>query len=200
MRVIFLSDYFQPEFYRFNEDSIVLAKFVVSYYQGTENLSLLDVGAGCGIIGIEVAQNLKLSNVTLLEPQEEFIPFIEKNISQFLSQTNVEIVNTDIEELHDASRWDIITMNPPYFCRDDFRVSQNILREKCRSFDRGSLHSMFKNSFSKLSAEGSGFIVFRNEKAGLEELNLFLKEMNFSSKEFKVHEKYSIFVITNLNK
>jgi tRNA1(Val) A37 N6-methylase TrmN6 len=49
-------DYSQPDYYRFNSDSITLVNYLLKSMGPTE--SILDLGAGCGIIGIELARYL----------------------------------------------------------------------------------------------------------------------------------------------
>ena len=77
-------DYVQPDFYRFNEDSLKLVTRVESTLSKASHV--LDVGAGCGIIGIELALRINIGELHLLEVQQDFLPFIETNLNSFVLQ------------------------------------------------------------------------------------------------------------------
>lgn len=63
--------------YRYNSDSLILADFVLK--QGVKG-NILDVGAGCGIIGILLKKNVINLNLSLIDIQKENIELIEKNL------------------------------------------------------------------------------------------------------------------------
>src|SRR5690606_16988297 len=77
-------DYSQPLFYRFNSDSLQLVNFILK--KECQFKSILDLGAGCGIIGIELAKALGPKVVTLVEMQEDYSVHIETNLKLFLPQ------------------------------------------------------------------------------------------------------------------
>ena len=69
-------EYKQPSFYHFNEDSILLVKEALKLEEGIE--SVLDLCAGCGVIGVEYAiSNSKIKRLSFVELQKQFIKYIE---------------------------------------------------------------------------------------------------------------------------
>ncbi len=73
-------DYDQPEFYRFNEDSLKLVKWVLLRVSSAQ--TILDLGAGSGIIGIELSRVLLPSKLTLVEVRQEYSAHLDTNIKK----------------------------------------------------------------------------------------------------------------------
>lgn len=75
-----LIDYSQPDFYRFNEDSTKLVAFIQNHLKKTPQ-SIIDLGAGCGVIGIELKKLYHEAYLTLVEGQSEFLPYLKAILS-----------------------------------------------------------------------------------------------------------------------
>lgn len=101
--------------YRFSVDSLLLFNFV-----NLRSISTIaDLGAGCGVIGILLAQKYKMSKVTLFEIQERLSELARKNIEINLLQENVEVLKVDIREIPSLypsfrSLFDVVVSNPPF--------------------------------------------------------------------------------------
>ncbi len=127
-----MSDYRQPIFYRFNRDSLLLVKEVLHDLPRANNI--LDLGAGSGVIGIELANKLNISNVHFLEMQKEWKPTLESNIAEFLSGKETKIYWESMGEWRPTMRYDLIVSNPPYYLPGKGQLSPDPVRAKCRSF------------------------------------------------------------------
>lgn len=123
--------YSQPDFYKFNEDSIRLVRFICKNLKAESFDNALDVCAGCGVIGIELSRSLNLSNLSFIEKQVEFISHIEKNINAF-KVNKTQIYNLDILNFSINDKFDLIVMNPPYFEYSKTRKSPDQRRNTCR--------------------------------------------------------------------
>ncbi len=127
-----MSDYIQPQFYRFNEDSLLLVKEVAHKHPKAE--SILDIGAGSGVIGIELAMRLKIPVVHFVELQEEWKDSLETNIHKFLPGLKAKIYWTRISSWEPERKYDLIVSNPPYYLPRSGKLSPDPIRAKCRSF------------------------------------------------------------------
>ena len=117
-----MSDYLQPGFYRFNEDSLKLVNWLAA--RNPVCTHLLDLGAGSGVIGIELCNRLNIHCLTLVEAQEDFIPAIEANIQQQLKvPAQVEFVHQSFGEWKPREQYDLIVCNPPYYLKDHGELS-----------------------------------------------------------------------------
>jgi release factor glutamine methyltransferase len=86
---------------------------------------ILDLGCGTGIIGITIALERPLSNVTLIDQSEHAIQNTKEN--QTLHQvTNVMIQKSDWFSTLDQTRFDVILSNPPYLEDNDPHLSQGL--------------------------------------------------------------------------
>lgn len=170
-------DYSQPDFYRFNEDSLKLVSWVK---QKTSRAShLLDLGAGSGIIGIELANILRPKQLTLVEVQEDYEPHLRINVGTQLHDTpTAEIVLTSFGNWHPLISYDLIVCNPPYFLPGHGEAYKDHRREKARTFVLDSWPILFKVIENSLSEDGKAFIVIKNNKTILKEIARHLSRLN----------------------
>ena len=157
-------DYVQPDFYRFNQDSLDLIRFILNRIPNAG--SILDVGAGNGIIGIELSRNLNPRMLSLLEIQSEFEPYIQKNISLFLAeptQTQTQIHISSLGQWQNVHHFDLIVCNPPYYLPGHGQESTDQRRNLCRSFKSDSWEILFQRILDWLAPEGKAFIVIKND-------------------------------------
>lgn len=158
-------DYKQPDFYKFSQDSIELSKAVIDQAIDLNIKSLLDIGAGCGVVGIEIANALtSLETITLLEPQNDFLPFIDANISSMYKGNSKFIIkNKTVSEFKSHELFDVIVCNPPYFDPKSGRTSPDKRKQMCRSFEVDSAQIYLKKISELLSPKGIGFILIPND-------------------------------------
>jgi tRNA1Val (adenine37-N6)-methyltransferase len=144
-------EYLQPDFYHFNEDSIILKNIVTDYHSTIS--SLLDVGSGCGVMGIEIARKSHVSQLTLLEKQVEFLPYIQENLKLFNTQ-NYKVINEDILTFEPNSKFDVIISNPPYFREEASRKSSNEKKNICRILKGMTHQQWFEKTLELCKREG----------------------------------------------
>lgn len=193
-----MSDYSQPDFYRFSEDSLRLVDFVAATYESGVN-RIADFGAGCGIIGIEASRRLWPRELFLLEAQEEFRPHLEANLEGFLPDG----VRSEIfVEKFSESRWnsmgfDLVLCNPPFYLPGAGEISRDPRRHTCRSFhldDWGILLRLLKRN---LTANGEGVFVLPSEKKLLEKVEFEIRAQKLSAR--RVTEDHLTFLRVGLN-
>lgn len=156
-----MSDYHQPVFYRFNQDSLLLVNEILAAKPEAHNI--LDIGAGSGVIGIELAHKLGIRNVHFLELQTEWKSTLEKNITDFLPGKETEIFWQSVAEWNPAIKYDLIVSNPPYFLPGNGQLSPDPVRAKCRSFLEDDWKIFGEKAFKALAPKGSAWFVTLNE-------------------------------------
>lgn len=162
-------DYLQPDFYRFNQDSLILSKWVIEHFSEAKNV--LDIGTGCGVIGLEIAQKLELKKLCLLELQSDYRPFLEKNVAQFAPKgLEVELVFSAFSEWITKRKFDLIVCNPPYYLPHAGRPSLDQRRGLARSFLKDGWPSLIRFIQDRLSPEGRAFLVIKNERELLKQI------------------------------
>lgn len=167
-----MDDYSQPDFYRFNQDSLELIEFIIN--QKPHALSILDLGAGSGIIGIELARRLQVKKLTLLELQSEYEIHLKKNADYFLdSDTECKIIFSSFGHFKPQEKFSLIVSNPPYYLPGKGEVAKDSRRALARSFLQDSWEILLQKIATCLLETGRGFLVlkgdqkFHNEISGL---------------------------------
>lgn len=188
--------FYQPDFYRFNEDSIRLVDFVLSELREKfqENLSVLDLCAGCGIIGIDfyikaTQSGISFHDMTFIEKNKKFKEFLEKNqVSLLDNKIPVQNLFTAFEDLKLSKKFDLILANPPYFNESHHRKSQNPDRMTARSYSGEFMQDFIFFIKSHLKKEGQAVFLFPNlESDKLESLG--------AKKVSMLNDRVSLFVL-----
>ncbi|MFO7760609.1 MAG: tRNA1(Val) (adenine(37)-N6)-methyltransferase [Thermodesulfobacteriota bacterium] len=106
--------FFQPEKgYRFSVDSVLLAHYI--YPQAGH--SILDLGAGCGIISLILAYRWPEVRITALELQDSLYRLLKSNLEINDYAGRLKSIQGDfrrIREIVPAEFFDLVVSNPPY--------------------------------------------------------------------------------------
>lgn len=183
-----MNDYFQPDFYRFNEDSILLSKEVIRSHSKAQKL--LDIGAGCGVIGLEIAQQIPVEKIILLEPQSEFIPYLQKNVQLFIPNNNVKTVNSTISVFFDSD-FDLIVCNPPYYLPGHGRPSKDLRRNIARNFVLDDWQILLNKIKDLLSPNGRAYVIVPSLN---EVMSIVLEILSNQHFQIRQMEKKSFFI------
>jgi len=118
---------YQPESgYCYNSDSIFLYDFIGRFKpQGR----MLDVGTGCGIVGLLVARDHPDVQLEGIEKQPEFATFAVKNAE--INGIGYVMHEGDFLEFADAKGYDYVVSNPPFYHEGAAR-SEDAMRHAAR--------------------------------------------------------------------
>ena len=92
---------------------------------------ILDMGTGCGCIGLSLAKQLNKTSLDALDLSLEALDVFQKNAQQLGLSKQVTSINLDA---HCAAKslphnfYDIIVANPPYISHNDTEVCKNVLK------------------------------------------------------------------------
>lgn len=111
--------------YRFNVDSLLLAHFAGAHLgQPDAAHHIVDLGAGCGVVGLLLAARFPASTVQLVELQEELVELARQNIMLNGLQDRVSVACQDLRApgpLTGGAPPDLVVSNPPFFRRGSGR-------------------------------------------------------------------------------
>lgn len=174
--------YAQPEDYHFCQDSVIFPMFVAerirSRAAGDEigpEFRALDIGCGCGVIGLELAHYLpSIRRFDFLDIQETFRPYFEENLL-VTSQSRPSHQEADLgfdrefkfilgnysdlcgERFREV--YDLVVSNPPYFLPGEGKLSPSELKNRCRFFLDGDLTTLVKGIVNCLRPSGEGYVL-----------------------------------------
>lgn len=164
-------NYQQPDFYRFSEDSILLARLVLEVMapkRGSTPLKILDLGAGCGVIGLEVAAHVaQASRVTFCEKQLEQLIFLETNCAQLAQKKesfDFKICSSDWNTLEEGG-YDLIVSNPPYFLDTEGLPSSDERTNQARRWNQAQERDFYQRCLELLAPHGLIALVLRRAPA-----------------------------------
>ena len=111
---------YQPESgYCYNSDSLFLYDFISRLNPKGD---MLDVGAGCGIVGLLVARDFPKVRLEAVERQADFVAYARKNAEA--NRIEYTIYHQDFLEMGETKRYDYIISNPPFY-HDGVQKSAN---------------------------------------------------------------------------
>lgn len=140
--------FYQPlNGYCYNSDSIFLFDFIRRY---VKKGSLLDVGAGCGIIGLLLANELKIE-LDMVELQEEMGFFAKKNSE--INGIECRVFCEDFLSFKPSKKYDYVVSNPPFYHASTVK-SQNAFIGTARHTDSLPFDSMLKKINSLIAPKG----------------------------------------------
>ncbi len=98
---------------RFETEELVenTLSLIYTKFSGQQNLKILDIGCGSGVIGLTLKSKLPTSKVTLSDISKEALSVATQNAERL--NLEVELIQSDVFEKI-PQKYDIIISNPPY--------------------------------------------------------------------------------------
>lgn len=165
----FTYNYKQPEQYHFSLDSIYLAKFVatqIKSHSDLGSLQVLDLCAGCGVIGIELSWQVPaIRQIDFIEVQDIYTDCFYHNMASVNRpelQFRWHLLNYDaLHEKNWAGKFDLIVSNPPYFQPGHGVLSPSNFKNRCRFYLDSSFENYIRALEHSLADKGKAYFLLR---------------------------------------
>ncbi|MDD2308640.1 MAG: methyltransferase [Desulfuromonadaceae bacterium] len=124
---------FQPRHgYRYSLDPLLLARFCAEVKPGG---SVVDLGAGCGIISLVLARINPSASLVAVENNPDMATLVERNIRHNDLAGRVSVLAADVINLrcrYPVSTFDLVVSNPPFRAAGSGRLSPRAGRDSAR--------------------------------------------------------------------
>ena len=136
---------------------------------------VLDVGAGCGILGLLLKRDFESINLSLLEIQERNLEILRLNSLQ--NDLPAEILHADFTEFKSEKRFDFIVSNPPFY-RERISLSKEPHMALSKSAASLSLRDFVRSANAHLKPGGT--LIFCYEAGKLAKICELLGEFRLN--------------------
>ncbi len=163
-------EYSQPQEYRFSHDSVFLARKAYELVKDDvkPNWRVLDLCAGCGIVGMDFLFHCRNEQVPLpavcdfLEVQSIYLDHFNENkkrLGQIATELNFVNRNYD-HELNGT--YDLIICNPPFFEVTQGKLSPSEFKNRCRFFIDSTKDRLITVIQNGLNRDGSALVLSKD--------------------------------------
>lgn len=170
---------FQPRHgYRYSLDALLLARFCSELKPDS---SIIDLGAGCGIISLVLARINHGASVAAVEKNQDMAALVERNILHNKLDGRVSVITEDVINLRKCypdSTFDLVVSNPPYRIPQSGRISPRAGRDAARHETTAGLADFM--AAAKYLVKPSGRICFIQLPSRLAELMTLAVQMKLS--------------------
>lgn len=166
---------------------------LLGLWAGERAGEMLEVGTGCGVISLILAQRFPQSRITAIDIDKPSIVEASENF-QNSEWSDILIAKQECfpeQTLKEGKRYDLILSNPPYFSTGVNPISS---REKARHQAHLSVFSLLENSPALLTEEGVLSMIFPTDyltelMKKLKRSDLFVKRICFVKDNPRAKEK-----------
>lgn len=177
--------------YKYGIDTVLLSKFLILNNSTKNNLKLLDIGTGNGILPVLLYKHKNLSKIVGIDILAENIERANKALKMNNMTNKIDFICTDIKRYSETNYYDIIISNPPYIEIDGKKINEDEHKKISRHELELNLKDFIKISKKLLKPIGKLCFIHRTHR--LIEIIKELEENKFCTSKI-------IFVYSTNNK
>ncbi len=168
--------------YRYNSDTIFLYDFISKFSLKGD---VLDIGCGCGILGLLLKRDFEDCNLDLVDILEHNCEVSKKNAE--LNDMKARVLCSDFLQVDGDKKYDILVSNPPFYHKNS-QKSPNEHIDTSRYSLHLPLDSFIKKSYTLL--KDKGYFMFCYDAKQIVQILYALKSHNFNTQQLCfVHSK-----------
>ena len=148
---------------------------------------ILDAGAGCGVLGMMMAQKYPMANVECIELDPNATKECEFNISHSPFHNRIEVKQGDFLAMP-LQAYDLIISNPPYYFSNNTSSDQNALQKHA---SEGQFIAWIQRAKEILNPTGHFWIIYPSSIASFVLKNTQLIGLN-ECQQIKIENQHGV--------
>lgn len=182
---------------KITQDAILLSEFIKKYfntkYKNKEKKTILEIGAGQGIITLLLSKIEIFEKIFAVEIQKDIFEIFKKNIKINNLEEKITSINEDIKTI--KGEYDFIFSNPPYKKINSGKLPENEAEQISKYEILLTLEELFYEIKRLLKNYGEFFVIVPDDRLNDVFRYIYANNMNILSIEINKYKKLNLVII-----
>ena len=182
---------------KITQDAILLSEFIKKYfntkYKNKEKKTILEIGAGQGIITLLLSKIEIFEKIFAVEIQKDIFEILKKNIKINNLEEKITSINEDIKTI--KGEYDFIFSNPPYKKINSGKLPENEAEQISKHEILLTLEELFYEIKRLLKNYGEFFVIVPDDRLNDVFRYIYANNMNILSIEINKYKKLNLVIV-----
>ena len=182
---------------KITQDAILLSEFIKKYfntkYKNKEKKTILEIGAGQGIITLLLSKIEIFEKIFAVEIQKDIFEILKKNIKINNLEEKITSINKDIKTI--KGEYDFIFSNPPYKKINSGKLPENEAEQISKYEILLTLEELFYEIKRLLKNYGEFFVIVPDDRLNDVFRYIYANNMNILSIEINKYKKLNLVIV-----
>ena len=182
---------------KITQDAILLSEFIKKYfntkYINKEKKTILEIGAGQGIITLLLSKIEIFEKIFAVEIQKDIFEILKKNIKINNLEEKITSINEDIKTI--KGEYDFIFSNPPYKKINSGKLPKNEAEQISKYEILLTLEELFYEIKRLLKNYGEFFVIVPDDRLNDVFRYIYANNMNILSIEINKYKKLNLVIV-----
>ena len=182
---------------KITQDAILLSEFIKKYfntkYKNKEKKTILEIGAGQGIITLLLSKIEIFEKIFAVEIQKDIFEILKKNIKINNLEEKITSINEDIKTI--KGEYDFIFSNPPYKKINSGKLPENEAEQISKYEILLTLEELFYEIKRLLKNYGEFFVIVPDDRLNDVFRYIYANNMNILSIEINKYKKLKLIIV-----
>ena len=182
---------------KITQDAILLSEFIKNYfntkYKNKEKKTILEIGAGQGIITLLLSKIEIFEKIFAVEIQKDIFEIFKKNIKINNLEEKITSINEDIKTI--KGEYDFIFSNPPYKKINSGKLPKNEAEQISKYEILLTLEELFYEIKRLLKNYGEFFVIVPDDRLNNVFRYIYANNMNILSIEINKYKKLNLIIV-----
>ena len=182
---------------KITQDAILLSEFIKKYfntkYKNKEKKTILEIGAGQGIMTLLLSKIEIFEKIFAVEIQKDIFKILKKNIKINNLEEKITSINEDIKTI--KGEYDFIFSNPPYKKINSGKLPENEAEQISKYEILLTLEELFYEIKRLLKNYGEFFVIVPDDRLNDVFRYIYANNMNILSIEINKYKKLNLVIV-----